>query len=607
MSDKKILQVVCKTKDRSLWVASGPVESVNNSRILKWSRLKISNAISMGLSVLAVSACSAFMPANSYISNRHHTTLRGPMYLPSDLKNLSQINMLKDLPGDFDDVTRPLSETDRRKLTPTYSSTQCFADAYPAWSAQHPDAKLLCLIRHGESFTNVCELTQSHDAFSPLTPRGELQRDEMCEFMQSTFLDRGINFDRYVASDLERAYESIRPLAEKNGQSPEILKRFREVLISMVGGIPREEDELHFPNQWERYLQNPLCFELSGKDPDDKPAFSGEVNRWYLRHYIDKFVASDDNNAIVGTHGITILVTLMEIFNISPEKFKSMKNFLNHSGNLGITLVAFNTAEKIHELLVYADDSYLSDAVRGFTTSEETKNKYVQQLLTIADERRVEKTYADMPPKFSDYYPIDPLSVQEFGELKVRQEIFLHRRRVEKVNWLDKISEQAPHENVYIINQVLIPYIKTMLYDSEADVRLAAKKTLEVLTDRDSRPSRRPNELVEFSVIRQLIDCIFSPFKEPDVLIFFNCWLETKRITELENKDHPFLGWGCIELSVSPAIKALSNLELKVLLYGAGLEAVTDDDLKNIRKAKDSDNILHPMYLPELLSDDLAS
>ncbi len=241
--------------------------------------MKISNILSFACSAYAAAATSVYAFTHMSANGRHKGVNALPMKQSTPFQRLLNIGLSKDLSVEFDEPMRPLSETDKKRLTPTFATAQAFAQNYSSWSASNPNAKILCFIRHGESLTNLCELTQSYDAFSPLTLRGEKQRDEMTAFMQANFISQGLVFDQYVASNLERAYESIRPLAEENGQSPKILKRFREVLISVAGGMPKEDEAKHFPEQWRRYIQNPARFELSGEDPEGQPAFSGEVNR----------------------------------------------------------------------------------------------------------------------------------------------------------------------------------------------------------------------------------------------------------------------------------------------------------------------------------------
>ncbi len=322
-----------------------------------------------------------------------------------------------------------------------------------------------------------------------------------------------------------------------------------------------------------------------------------------MRHYIDQFKSGDFRNVAVGTHGLTILNTLMEIFEVSPDKFRSMKDFLSHAPNLGITFVAFDTENSEQELLVYADASYLSGKAIGYTTDDEEKQATEQQFSALSKKRRLEQVASNEPHMLSDYYPVDPPSVSDYEFLKACQEKFIERRREEQLHWLNQVSKKAPIENLLLIREVLIPYVDSMRYDTEPEVRHAAGNALEVLrAEEKGRVTESTNEFPMLGVVGQILDGFFSPALDHYELLHFTTWLASKT-DELENQDHPFLGWGNIDLNVSPAIKSLSNSELRALLHGAGVESVTDEALVAIRKAKVGENILHPLYIPTLITD----
>ena len=142
----------------------------------------------------------------------------------------------------------PLSSQEMAALAPFYNSAQEFFSTFSQWAEEHPGWKLLVIVRHGESASNLFKFAQTYKSYSPLTWRGLKQAREMARF----FAMSGIDFDRYITSDLERAYETMRLLAVQQGNKPEVLKRFREALIvPFLEGLPR-------------FVENPEEFTISG-------------------------------------------------------------------------------------------------------------------------------------------------------------------------------------------------------------------------------------------------------------------------------------------------------------------------------------------------------
>ena len=266
------------------------------------------------------------------------------------------------------------------RLIPEYKSVIEFMDNYLDWRRAHPDHKLLMLIRHGESGSNLFEYRQTYDRFSPPTMRGVKQSKALAEF----FAQREISFDSFVSSDLERAYVAVRYLAQLYGQEPEIKKRFREAFIPMEELLPE-------------FVRDPVLFRI--------PGYSGRKVKKYLRQFIDEITESKNKNIVVATHGITKIITVMELLGIQYNQYWTVYKTIGNSPNLGITFLAYDSHASQWRLLVYGDDSYLPQAIRGKTTSEADKKAEHEYFLKLAHERMAELESGEQNMLISDYYP----------------------------------------------------------------------------------------------------------------------------------------------------------------------------------------------------------
>jgi len=237
-----------------------------------------------------------------------------------------------------------LTEQERIALEPVYENTQQLLDALPERKKNHSEEKLLFVARHEESASNLFEFLQTYESYSPLTFRGLKQRAELARFFRKNYF----GFDRYIHSGLERAYETIRLLAQQNGTEPERLRRFREVLFESWGG------------DLQNFVRHPEEFSIEG--------YSGRKVKKYLNIFLDEFTSGEDENVMIATHGMLKLIMLMHILDIASPKYNSVFGKLGNAPHGGITVFAYNPKENYWQLLVYGDDSYMPPKLRGKTT-----------------------------------------------------------------------------------------------------------------------------------------------------------------------------------------------------------------------------------------------
>ncbi|GEO25801.1 phosphoglycerate mutase [Alicyclobacillus acidoterrestris] len=97
------------------------------------------------------------------------------------------------------------------------------------------------LIRHGETDWNVSGRVQGWTDI-PLNQTGRAQAQKLASYLE------GIPFRQIYASDLSRALNTARAIAEKTGTPISTTRRLREQYFGQAEGLLREEKERRFPN-----------------------------------------------------------------------------------------------------------------------------------------------------------------------------------------------------------------------------------------------------------------------------------------------------------------------------------------------------------------------
>jgi 2,3-bisphosphoglycerate-dependent phosphoglycerate mutase len=106
----------------------------------------------------------------------------------------------------------------------------------------------ILLARHGQSDWNAAKRWQGH-ADRPLTELGRRQAQELAARLAETELDA------VYSSDLQRALETARIVAEAKGVDLHTDRGLREVDVGSWSGLTRAEAEKRFPEAYQRWLQ----------------------------------------------------------------------------------------------------------------------------------------------------------------------------------------------------------------------------------------------------------------------------------------------------------------------------------------------------------------
>lgn len=160
-------------------------------------------------------------------------------------------------------------------------------------------------VRHGETLWNTLKIFQG-SSNSPLTEKGVEQAKKLGAFFED------INFDFVFSSTLERAIQTTNLILDKKEKNIVLLDELKEICMGKVEGIPREDFEKNFPEEYFNFWNNALEY--------NPIAYNGE-SYYELLKRVEKALktiikSSPSGNVLVVSHG----VTLKAIFNIINKK-----------------------------------------------------------------------------------------------------------------------------------------------------------------------------------------------------------------------------------------------------------------------------------------------
>jgi probable phosphoglycerate mutase len=107
----------------------------------------------------------------------------------------------------------------------------------------------LILIRHGESVANQMGVVQGHFD-SPLNERGKAQAGALAEGLAHE------RFDAIYASDLARAHETGRTLADRLGLGLNVDARIREIDVGIFSGLSWQNIAERYPEEHRRFVDS---------------------------------------------------------------------------------------------------------------------------------------------------------------------------------------------------------------------------------------------------------------------------------------------------------------------------------------------------------------
>jgi len=158
----------------------------------------------------------------------------------------------------------------------------------------------ILLIRHGESSHNLQKIfTGQIDA--PLSELGERQAQAVSRYVLEHY-----DVDVVCASDLQRAVNTVRPIADALGLEVETYRGLRELDVGLWGGLGHEEIDARFPES-RRIMKTDLPRAYC--DGGESYAALFERATRTIREIVQKHAGK---TVVVGSHGGAIRCILAE-------------------------------------------------------------------------------------------------------------------------------------------------------------------------------------------------------------------------------------------------------------------------------------------------------
>lgn len=177
----------------------------------------------------------------------------------------------------------------------------------------------LIIVRHGYSIGNKEKrFTGQMDA--PLDEIGYLQAVSTADYIVKNF-----EVDRIYSSDLSRAYETVKPIADALGLEVLKWKELREANVGDWEGKLIADVEKEYPESFAFYKENPGLARFVGGE-------SYEELMRRSRLTFEKIAAENEGKTVVvGTHGGVIRTLRAAWDNVPLDKIKEIPHVPNGS------------------------------------------------------------------------------------------------------------------------------------------------------------------------------------------------------------------------------------------------------------------------------------
>ncbi len=197
-------------------------------------------------------------------------------------------------------------------------------------------------VRHGETIWNTLKIFQGRQD-SPLTEVGINQAEKLSEYIKD------IHFDKIYSSPQSRAKKTAEILLGDRELNIIEIPELQEINMGNVEGIPRENFEKNFPEEYHNFWNNAIAY--------NPIAFNGESYQEVLDRVkvgLEKLIQENKNGTVlVVSHG----VTLKAIFNIIKKH--GIKEFSEQEvpQNTSTTIVEYSDGE--FKIVKFSDTTHL--------------------------------------------------------------------------------------------------------------------------------------------------------------------------------------------------------------------------------------------------------
>ena len=151
----------------------------------------------------------------------------------------------------------------------------------------------ICIIRHGETDWNVEKRIQGHTDI-PLNATGRAQALAMA------FNAAHHRFNAIYSSDLARAVETARVLAQREDHEVKLLPQLRERHFGIFQGLTAAQGAERHPEAYAHYVARDLDYDFESGEPLRR--FSERVSEamdWLVRHHSGQTIAVVSHSGVL--------------------------------------------------------------------------------------------------------------------------------------------------------------------------------------------------------------------------------------------------------------------------------------------------------------------
>ncbi|MFD0714174.1 histidine phosphatase family protein [Paenibacillus sp. GCM10027626] len=179
------------------------------------------------------------------------------------------------------------------------------------------------ILRHGESEWNADEDRYCGKSDIILSAEGKRQAEQAAKYLQS------IPFAAIYSSPQQRALETVRPIAERQGLPVIIDERLREIDFGRWEGLNRKEIQQNFPDSWKKWNENPGEFS-AGETGENADEVYERANNFYM----EKMREHEGDTVLVLGHNTLNRLFIAGSLSIPFHKYRSLAQ-----SNTGVSIV----------------------------------------------------------------------------------------------------------------------------------------------------------------------------------------------------------------------------------------------------------------------------
>ena len=199
------------------------------------------------------------------------------------------------------------------------------------------------IVRHGYSEANKAKRFAGQSDV-PLDAVGLAQARSTANYIRNTY-----KVDRIYASDLSRAYETVRPLAEALGMEAIRRRDLREVDVGIWQGMLIEDVKNKYTEGYESYKANPGLYRFEGGESYVEACARAE------NAFAEIAKDNDGKTVVIGTHGGIVRAIRMAWNGIPPERMGEIP----HVPNASVTVADYENGTVTWQTVGY--DDHLED------------------------------------------------------------------------------------------------------------------------------------------------------------------------------------------------------------------------------------------------------